>query len=362
MLKNQKKILIAPLNWGLGHVSRMIPVIRSFQNTGFDVTVAAASPAAELVRQEFPRLRIVPIKSYKIRYARNKLLMLKLVAQAPGLIRDLLYERKWIKQYVKTEKPDIIISDNRFGLFHSGVKSYYITHQVNVIMPEYLIVFQPFVRYLHRHLIKRYNACLIPDFSDGGGLSGILAHANNGFNFPHVYLGSLSGFMELVPKKANIIPDVLAVVSGPEPQRTLFIRKLLDVFSADKRQVLLIAGQPDISYDHINDHIRVINHLKRAELKYLMMHAPVLITRSGYTTLMDLFEIKRKAILIPTPGQTEQEYLAWYFQTKYDFKLITQKKMTSAKIFQPEHCGKWKCMNNSKLLDINRKIIELGCD
>ncbi len=356
MSKNQKNILIAPLNWGLGHASRMIPVIRSFQNAGFKVTVAAASPADELVRQEFPGLRIVPIKSYKIRYARNKLLMLKLVAQAPGLIWDLLYERKWIKQYVNTEKPDLIISDNRFGLFHRGVKSYYITHQVNVIMPKYLIVFQPFIRYLHRKVIKNYDACLIPDFAGGGGLSGALAHSEYGFRFPHQYIGSLSGFLELSPKKSQIIPDVLAVVSGPEPQRTLFIRKLLDVFSGDKRQVWLIAGQPDISYDNINEHIRVINHLKRAELKYLMQHVPVLITRSGYTTLMDLFEIKRKSILIPTPGQTEQEYLADYFQKNFAFKTLDQQNMNDPAAFQSDFCGRWKHNGSQKLDDICQSI------
>ncbi|MEA3447829.1 MAG: glycosyltransferase [Bacteroidota bacterium] len=356
MPERQKTALIAPLNWGLGHASRMIPVIRALQNSGYEVTVAACSPADEMVRQEFPGLRIVPIKSYNIRYSRHRMLMLKLFAQAPGLLWELLYERKWIKQYVETEKPDVIISDNRFGLFHSRVKSCYITHQVNVIMPHYLKMFQPLIRYIHRQLIKKYDTCLIPDFSGTGGLSGQLAHSDSHFNFHHQYLGSLSGFLELPPKPSDVVPDVLAVISGPEPQRSLFIHKLRHVFSDDNRQIWLIAGQPEITYDHTDKNVRVISHLKRAELKYLMQHVPVLITRSGYTTLMDLFEIKRKAILIPTPGQTEQEYLATYFQQSFEFTTIPQHKMKSALQFQPHVCGKWQHNGSQKLNDICRLI------
>ncbi|MGM0650592.1 MAG: hypothetical protein ACQES1_08820, partial [Bacteroidota bacterium] len=146
MHKKQKTALIAPLNWGLGHASRMIPVIRCLQNDGYTVTVAAGPPVDEMIRQEFPGLRILPIKSYNIRYARSRLLMLKLILQVPGMIRDLIYERKWIKKYVREEAPDLIISDNRFGLYSQDVTSYYMTHQVNVIMPLYLKPFQPLAR------------------------------------------------------------------------------------------------------------------------------------------------------------------------------------------------------------------------
>ncbi|MDA3819553.1 MAG: glycosyltransferase [Candidatus Delongbacteria bacterium] len=358
MPESQKTVLIAPLNWGLGHASRMIPVIRSLQNSGYKVTVAAGSPSDEMIRQELPDIRIVSIRSYNIRYSRHNLLMLKLFSQVPGLLRDLLYERTWIKQYVKRENPELIISDNRFGLFHSRVKSCYITHQVNVIMPHYLKMFQPLIRYIHRRLIKNYDICFIPDFPGKGGLSGKLAHASGTFNFPHHFLGSLSGFLELTPKPSTMVPDVLAVISGPEPQRSLFIRKLRHVFSDDERQIWLIAGQPEISYDHTDKHVRVISHLKRAELKYLMQHTPVLITRSGYTTLMDLYEIKRKAILIPTPGQTEQEYLATYFSEKYEFKAMEQKKIKDPATFHADYCGMWEHNGAQTLNNISRLICQ----
>ncbi|MGC9330515.1 MAG: glycosyltransferase [Bacteroidales bacterium] len=358
MAERQKTVLIAPLNWGLGHASRMIPVIRTLQNSGYEVTVAAGSPSDEMIRQEFPGLRIFPLKSHNIRYSRHRMLMLKLFAQAPCMLWDLLYERKWIKQYVNREKPELIISDNRFGLFHLGVKSCYITHQVNVIMPPYLKMFQPLIRYIHRQLIKNYDICFIPDFPGSGALSGQLAHSDSHFNFHYQYLGSLSGFCELPSKPTDTIPDVLAVISGPEPQRSLFIRKLLHVFSDDNRQIWLIAGQPDISYDHTDKNVRIISHLKRAELKYLMQHAPVLITRSGYTTLMDLFEIKRKAILIPTPGQTEQEYLATYFNEKYEFKMLVQKQIKDPAAFHSDFCGKWEHIESQTLKNISRLICQ----
>ncbi|MGM0649717.1 MAG: glycosyltransferase, partial [Bacteroidota bacterium] len=239
------------------------------------------------------------------------------------------------------------------GLYSQDVTSYYMTHQVNVIMPLYLKPFQPLARFMHRCLIKNYDACLIPDFDDDGGLSGKLAHKPGGFKFLHKYTGPLSGFSEIEPKSFENIPDVLAVVSGPEPQRTIFIKRLVDVFSNDKRQVWIVAGQPECDYDHIDEHIRIINHLKRSELKYLMGHVPVLIARSGYTTLMDLHVLKRKAILIPTPGQTEQEYLAGYFQKRFNFKVIDQKKIHASELFKPDHCGEWPHHRNQKSCNIS---------
>jgi hypothetical protein len=340
MEKPQKNVLLAPLNWGLGHASRLLPVIKALKLMGCNITVAASSPASDIIRQEFPDIRMLPIRSSTIRYSRKRGLMLKLFFQGPLLLKDMVCERRWIRRYVKTEKPDVIISDNRFGLSHPTVTSCYMTHQVNVIMPSYLKPFQPLLRWLHRRIIQSYDVCLIPDTKEAG-LSGKLAHQPGGFSFKHVYMGPLSGFINLDPLPFAHIPDVLMVVSGPEPQRRMLVEKCIDTFKNDSREVWIVAGQPHKHYDSNDKNIRIISHMRRAALKYLMIHTPVVITRSGYTSLMDLSVIRRKAILIPTPGQTEQEYLAGYVQREYDFTVFRQESELNRNEFNPADCGPW---------------------
>jgi len=351
----RKTVLIAPLNWGLGHANRLLPVIAALRDDDCRVMVAATSPALEVIQQEFPELEIRPIKSSAIRYTRNRWLMPKLFVQAPVLLRDLLYERRWIKRYVQNEKPDLIISDNRFGLYHKDVFSCYMTHQVKVIMPAYLKPFQPLVRWIHRKIIASYDVCLIPD-GEQNGLSGKLAHQPKGFSFKHVYIGPVSGFLSLSPVPAEHIPDVLLVVSGPEPQRHMLVEKFADLFRNDSRELWIVAGQPHKKYDNRDNNIRIISHMRRAELKYLMMHVPVLILRSGYTSLMDLHAIKRKAILIPTPGQTEQEYLGWYFEQRYAFTVFQQKAKMTVSDYSKRHCGSLLHDDSQSIENIRLKL------
>ncbi|MFP4663551.1 MAG: glycosyltransferase [Bacteroidales bacterium] len=355
MHRKQKTALVAPLNWGLGHASRILPLIRTLGELNYDVHIAGSSPATDVISQEFPGIRILPLKSATIKYSRNRLLMIKLFFQAPVLLRDLFYERRWIRKYVKQERPDIIVSDNRFGLSHPKVLSCYITHQVNVIMPGYLKIFQPLARVIHRSIIKKYDICMIPDFSQNP-LSGKLAQNADGFDFRHVYLGILSGFLDTLPAVACPVPDVLGIVSGQEPQRSMLVEQLMKLFAGDKRNIWIVAGQPEARYDFADGNVRVINHLRRAELKCLMQHTPVLITRSGYTTLMDLHVLQRKAILIPTPGQTEQEYLAEYFNDTYGFQTIQQKDIADIDFFQPEFCGNWPHPEKQNASSLHEKL------
>lgn len=340
MPEKKTKILIAPLNWGLGHASRMIPIIRCFEENNCEVIIAVSHQTKNFIINEFPNVRTIQIRSSVIKYTHNSMLMPKLFLQAPGLLKDMLFEKKWIKNFTDKENPDLIISDNRFGLAHKKVKSVYITHQINVILPGYMKIFQPLVRKLHRKIISGYDICLIPD-NKHNDISGILSHKKSDFSFNHKYIGVLSGFIGLKNESTEEIPDVLAVVSGPEPQRKILVNTFIKIFKNDKRKIWIIAGQPEKSYDKNNGKIRIISHLKRSKLKYLMEKVPVLVTRSGYTTLMDLYVIQRKAILIPTPGQTEQEYLAEYFKNKFSFKTTKQNNISHADDFIKAHCGKW---------------------
>lgn len=334
------KILIAPLDWGLGHATRMIPLIHEFLDAGCDVDLATDGQAYELLKQEFPFLKMHRVPTYGIRYTKHKYLMLRLVAQAPAMYFGMRREYKWLNVYCKNNAPDLIISDDRFGMHNKSVPSVYVTHQINVIMPGYLKALQPFVRFIHRKIIQNYQLCLIPDM-ELHGLSGLLAHSKTTFNFPVKYIGVLSRFPNAYKNISDEIPHVLAVISGPEPQRTILEVKLIERFKNETQSVLIVSGKPGSDEQKLVGSVKIINHLPSETLYGLMKTVPVLICRSGYSTLMDLFEIGRKAIVIPTPGQTEQEYLADYFSKHYDFKTISQNALDENVKFEAAYCNEW---------------------
>jgi uncharacterized protein (TIGR00661 family) len=334
------KILIAPLNWGLGHATRMIPLVHEFLKFGCEVELASDGQAYELLKQEFPKLKIHRVPAYEIRYSKHRFLMLRLIVQVPAMFRGMRKEHKWLKVYCDINAPDLIISDDRFGMHHKSVPSYYVTHQINVIMPRYFKVLQPVVRFIHQKIIENYQLCLIPDM-EVHGLSGVLAHSKATFNFPVKYVGVLSRFPNAYKKYTGDIPYILAVISGPEPQRTILETKLIERFEKGSQTVWIVSGKPDSVKQKQVGSVKLISHLPSEELFGLMKAVPVLICRSGYSTLMDLFEIGRKAIIIPTPGQTEQEYLAEYFAEHYEFKVISQNTLDDNVKFEPKHCTQW---------------------
>lgn len=348
-----KKILVAPLNWGLGHATRMMPLIRESIHNGYEVEIATDGQAYNVLKEAFPELTIHTLPAYHIKYSKNRYLMLRLILQAPKMVQTMRKEHKWLKAYVQENKPDVIISDDRFGMYHSDVKSYYVTHQINVLMPSYLKFLQPLVRFLHRKIIQSYTACLIPDM-ENNGLSGELAHAKSGFRFPVKYMGVLSRFQGIDCPKPDVLPDVLAVISGPEPQRSLLEQLLIELYQDKETSVWIVSGKPESDDIQEINNVKLISHLPSEQLCALMKYTPVLISRSGYSTLMDLFELKRKAILIPTPGQTEQLYLGKLFAEQYGFTTIKQHDILSLNQIDVSQCGVWKTVqeNAKDIIDL----------
>lgn len=339
--KIKQKVLIAPLDWGLGHATRMMPIIRTFLEKNWSVELASGGQSYDLLKNRFPELNIYRIPSYNIRYTKNSLLMLKLFAQAPSMYKGLKAEHDWLKTYVENNSPDLIISDDRFGMFHEDVQSWYVTHQIRVLMPWYLKPAQPFVRFLHKQIIKKYDKCLVPDVQFNG-LSGLLAHKRKGFQFMVEYTGILSRFHNVTPVIPENPPDVLAVISGPEPQRSILIEKLKTLYKDFVGTAVIVSGRPEKDEMETCGSVKIFSHMQADKLSGLMKSAPVLICRSGYSTLMDLFFLERKAILIPTPGQTEQIYLGKYFQKKFGFQTIHQSELKTTELLKESLCGDWK--------------------
>lgn len=305
------KILICPLNWGLGHASRCVPIIRNILIEGHDVTIVADGFPLEFLRSQFPKLRFIEFPSYKITYSDRKSQVWAMTKNLPTILHTIFKEHQWLKNLLKTEHFDQIISDNRFGMWNKTTHSIYITHQLMIKMPKNFKFIEPLAWLLHRFIINTYNECWIPDNAGNLNLSGDLSHK---YPLPiHAkFIGNLSRFEKADKTKNDSQYDVVAVISGIEPQRTIFEEQLITRFWNTEQKVLIILGKPSsvINYKHLNN-ITLVSHLHDNEFIAVLNGAKKIISRSGYSSIMDYQALGclEKTELIATPGQTEQEYL-----------------------------------------------------
>ena len=309
------KTLICPLNWGLGHATRCIPIIRQLLNDGVEVLIAAEGYPLQLLHQEFPKLPTIEFSSYRIFYDTNNSLVKTMFRQLPIILSGIVREHKMLKKIVREQGITQVISDNRFGLWNKHVHTVYITHQLMIKMPKKHKWLEPIVWLLHRFIINRYNECWIPDFPEDGGLSGDLAHK---YRLPRnaKFIGPLSRFTASVPEE-NTAFETVAVISGPEPQRSLFENILMKQLQKQLFPSLIVRGTPsdNKTFTRVGN-VTLVSHLSAKDLLPYLLGASIIICRSGYSSVMDLYAIGRTALLEPTPGQTEQEYLAEYLQGK----------------------------------------------
>ena len=306
------KILICPLNWGLGHATRCVPIIQKLLSEGHEPVLVSDGYPLEFLRQEFPSLRFLEFPSYSIHYSIGNSQIIAMLRSFPKIVGGIVKEHLWLKNILKTESFDQIISDNRFGMWNKHIHSIYITHQLMVKMPRGLKFLEPLVWLLHRAIINRYHVCWIPDKKENGGLSGDLAHK---YPLPKnaIFIGSLSRFASM----KNILPikdfDTVAILSGIEPQRSIFENELIQKYQNTESKMLIIKGQPQNTKTQTElGNITLVSHLTSDEMASYLIGTKKIISRSGYSTIMDLAALNclGKAEFIPTPGQTEQEYLS----------------------------------------------------
>lgn len=310
------RIIVAPLDWGLGHATRCIPIINELIYLGCEVVIVASNNSFSLLKKEFPFLVFLRYKGYEIRYSRDKkFFFTKILLQFPGVIFSVWKENNWLKRIIKQQKIDAVISDNCFGMFNKKIPSIYITHQLGIKTGNQSTEF--IAQKIHYFFIKKYSQCWIPDNKENG-LAGELSHPQK-IPSNAIYIGPLSRFNPL--PDIEKIYDLLVTISGPEPGRTIFENKILNQLQNFSGKVLLIRGLPSDDYNlPSSDLLEIVNHLPAEELNKAIEQSKMLIGRSGYTTIMDMAALRKKAILIPTPGQTEQEYLAEYlFEKGYFF-------------------------------------------
>ena len=307
-------MLVAPLDWGLGHSTRCIPIIKHLLNYGCSVIIGSEGAQKKLLELEFPQLLFIPLKGYRIHYAKSKrLLLIKILCQLPKILFSVKKEHSWLQKAVIEHSIDAIISDNRFGLWHHSIPSIFLTHQLQIKGPSKWV--EMLLRKVNYHHINRFTACWIPDFEGVPNLAGALSHPTILPKIPVKYLGALSRLAVQAPFQSPY--DLLIIISGPEPQRTLLEDKLLAQLKNFKGSTLIVRGLPGSNQkiDSFNN-VRIENHLNLAELERVFNECRYIISRAGYTTVMDIVKLRKKAILVPTPGQTEQEYLAVHLQNQ----------------------------------------------
>ena len=319
----RKRVLVAPLDWGLGHTTRCIPIIQELLHQDFIVLLTAEGDSAHLLRKEFPSLTILSLKGYKISYSKTKsFFKLKLFGQIPKILKAIKQEHTWLNQIIKEHKIDIVVSDNRYGLYNINIKSIFITHQLAIETGNAFTNW--LVQKLNYRQINKFDQCWIPDEEAPFDLAGKLSHPKEMPVNLTKYIGILSRFKKETAEK-NI--DLLVLISGPEPQRTAFENMMLLQMTKVSFKMVLVRGLPGASNKIINTNknLQIFGHLSATELNKLIQSSKIIIARSGYSTIMDLIALQQTAVLIPTPGQTEQEYLAIYLSTKKYFVAAQQR-------------------------------------
>ncbi|MBW7890195.1 MAG: glycosyl transferase family 28 [Chitinophagaceae bacterium] len=308
------KILVAPLDWGLGHATRCIPIVNELIRQGCEIWIAAGGNGYFLLREQFPQLPVLLLEGYNVSYHKAKSkFWWTLVRQVPKIISAVIAEHRWLSDKMKEFNFDIVITDNRYGLYSARAYSVFMTHQL-YIKTGLGRWADRVVRWINYRLINRHNECWVPDFDDKINLAGVLSHPKS---YPRKvkYIGALSRFERKTETK---VYDLMVVLSGPEPRRTIWEELMLDQLSRYKGKVLIVRGLPgDATPLNSSGDVIAVNFLPAEKLNTAIEQSDWIICRSGYSSVMDLITLQHKAILIPTPGQPEQEYLAkWLHQNE----------------------------------------------
>lgn len=344
-----KNILICPLDWGLGHATRCVPIIRELRKD-FQVHIASSGSAAQLLKAEFPDLKHFSLPPYRITYPVRRSMSWHMAMHLPSLMATIIQEKKRIAELVSKHGIDLIISDNRFGAYSKKIPSVFISHQINIKTPH----LTNWVNRLNHRAIKRFSHCWIPDFEKFPGLAGDLSHppANE---IKTTYIGPLSRFHL---EEKDKIYDVTVVLSGPEPQRTILEDILFtQLFEWENLKINVVRGVYSSHEKGEVKNIQVYDHLESGDLEKMMHQSKNIICRSGYSGIMDLEKIQANVLYIPTPQQTEQEYLASLHSKKGNARMQNQDQINLKEFLEAELDSK---MNSENIpTDFNRLVKEI---
>ncbi len=358
-MKTKKRILVCPLDWGLGHATRCIPVIHELQRQGAEVVIAADKRPLELLKQEFPQLQFIVFPGYEIAYPENVSMVFKMAFSVPKILRKISEEKKFLKKIVQQEKIDGVISDNRYGLGITDAPTVLLLHQLMIKSP----FGESLLHQITLNYVKQFSFSWVPDFPGENNLSDDLAHQ---YPLPDNarFVGALSRFSSFPQnEKAEKKYDLSVIISGPEPQRTVFEKLIVQQVSNLPQRTLVVLGKPENKEkkERIGN-ADIISHLNAEQLFSAISASELVLTRPGYSTIMDLAVMQKKAIFVPTPGQTEQEYLGNLYHQKKLHLCVKQDELNVAKaIEQVSAFNGFSEFSETELLSENVKEFLVSC-
>lgn len=320
------RILVAPLDWGLGHACRCIPILRALIRWGAVPIIAGSGRSGLLLQKEFPTLLYLDLPWPDIRYQKNGKFEWAILRQMPQIIRAIKSEHRLLEEVIERYAIDAVISDNRYGLWSTRVPSVIISHQLSFILPGWMAALEKILEKCAYHYIRKFNALWIPDMADQNNLSGGLSRAGWVYKLPQVkHIGILSRLDKIsLPRQY----DIAILLSGQEPQRSVLEEILIPQLKSLGKKTILVRGITEGSRQHrYAEGIEIVDYATSEEINKIMASSELIICRSGYTSLMDICKMGNLALLIPTPGQTEQEYLAQKLKEEGRFYMITQSEI-----------------------------------
>jgi len=307
------KILFGVFDWGLGHATRDIPLIEELLKEKNRVDIISTGWALKLLKVHFKgRCRYFDVPSITSPYqGRTSIFLFNFISIIPQMLVSLRKIRKLSRRIIKEGGYDKIVSDCRYDVHDQKDNSYLINHQLRF---KSVFFTEIFTDLWLAYIMKPYGKILVPDFP-GEGLTGRLSHGLPFVDKNRIeYLGILSAM-----KRKNVKKDIdyFISLSGPEPQRTMLEKQILQKADMLHGKIILAGGNPDAEHSFVSNKVKFHSFLSPRQQEDCMNRAKFLIIRSGYTTIMELCELGIKsALLIPAPGQTEQEYLADLYERR----------------------------------------------
>jgi uncharacterized protein (TIGR00661 family) len=336
MIEKKRRILISPLNWGFGHAGRMIPVALALKHRGHEVIFGLDRSLIPMIKPELPGIEVFEIAGATMHYSRHMPQYLAVLLQTPALIAKACREHALLKELIRETSPDIVISDNRFGFFNKNVFCVYFTHMLRIPFPLPFRILEFTGILLHRLIIRQYDLCIVPDVPGKENLSGRLSHL---YHLPGkvIFAGPLSRFGTITGRKVNLqhkYPFICLILSGPEPQRSMLLEKVLSAGLTSGKKVVVLSGTA-IPCNKLNTNADMVVNPSSEIMRYYIENSEIVVCRSGYTTIMELFSLNKGAVIIPTPGQTEQEYLGKWLHGRYGFYSIPQNRFSDLNLVTP---------------------------
>ncbi len=325
------------MDWGMGHATRIVPIIRILQQAGAEPVLGADNKPLQFLRRQFPNHEWIKIPGFEPEYQKKGSLPIKVAIDFPQMLKASAKAHVLLEKIVEEQNIDAVISDNRYELWSEKVPTIFMTHQLNILLQGILSSGRPVIKKIINSFIIKHNELWIPDFENEPNLSGKLSHVRKMPLKNSFFIGPLSRF-EGVKAETNRQNrkdlDVLCLLSGPEPQRTVFEDLLIEQLTNLELKAVILSGKPGETEKKTMGDIEILSHANDEEMLSLMQSAKTVICRSGYSSLMDLVSLGKKAVFVPTPGQPEQEYLAKKLKNQGIFYSCSQKAFSLQKALQ----------------------------